>query len=324
MSTRPAPNPGTGDDLLVAALRAGERAAIAKAISAVESRWPRGAAVSRGIRDALGRARVIGVTGAPGVGKSTLVGALIAELRRRQHSVGVVAVDPSSPISGGAILGDRVRMTAHGDDDGVFIRSMASRGRSGGLSLATARVVDVLDAAGYEFVIIETVGAGQSEIEVAEVADLTLVVSAPGLGDDIQAMKAGLLEIADILVVNKADDPLATVTANQLTAMLGLRQDARRRVPVLKTSASAGTGIAELTGTMEGFFKDFDPAVRAKRRRLRLQKLIAASAGDRLTQGIRNLRAAWLDRLCDDVAEGNLDLEDAARQVLLRDLWRDV
>lgn len=323
MSNRTAARPAA-ENPLVAALRAGNRAAVAKAISAVESRGPRGAAVSRGIRDVLGRARVVGVTGAPGVGKSTLVGTLIAELRKRQHSVGVVAVDPSSPITGGAILGDRIRMTAHGDDAGVFIRSLASRGRSGGLSLATARVVDVLDAAGYDFVIVETVGAGQSEIGVAEVADLTVVVSAPGFGDDIQAMKAGLLEIADILVVNKADDPLATVTANQLTAMLGLRQDTQQRVPVLKTSASHGTGIAALTDAMEAFFKGFDAAVRAEHRRRRLQKMIAASAGDRLTRKIGKLRAAWIRRLCDDVAEGKLDLEDAARQVLHRDDWRDV
>lgn len=312
---------GDGEEALVVALRAGNRKAIAKAISAVESRGPRGASVSRGIRNALGRARVVGITGAPGVGKSTLVGAMIAELRKRRHTVGVVAVDPSSPVSGGAILGDRIRMTAHGDDDGVFIRSLASRGRSGGLSLATARVVDVLDAAGYDFVIVETVGAGQSEIEVAEVADLTVVVSAPGLGDDIQAMKAGLLEIADILVVNKSDDALATVTANQLSAMLGLRQESRRRVPVMKTSASNGTGITELVDAVETYFEGFDPSVREKQRRQRLQKLIAASAGDQLTRNIRNLKAEWLDHLCDDVAEGNLDLDEAARQLLDRGEW---
>ncbi|MDX1514600.1 MAG: methylmalonyl Co-A mutase-associated GTPase MeaB, partial [Gammaproteobacteria bacterium] len=213
---------------MVHALRSGNRAAIARAITTVESGGPGAAEVSRAIRPHLGRARVVGITGAPGVGKSTLAGVLIAALRRRGSSVGVVAVDPSSPVSGGAILGDRVRMTAHGDDEGVFIRSLASGGRSGGLSLATARVVDVMDAAGFDYVLIETVGAGQSEIEVAEVADVTVVVSAPGLGDDIQAMKAGLLEIADVLVVNKADDPVAAVTVRQLTGMLRLRQDARR------------------------------------------------------------------------------------------------
>ena len=184
-------------------------------------------------------------------------------------------------------------------------------------------MVDVLDAAGYDFVIVETVGAGQSEIEVAEVADLTVVVSAPGLGDDIQAMKAGLLEVADILVVNKADDALATVTANQLSGMLGLRQDARRNVPVMKTSASNGTGIKELLDTMEKHFEGFDSTVREKQRRQRLQKLIAASAGDQLTRNIRNLKASWLDHLCDDVAEGNLDLEDAARQLLKYGEWHD-
>jgi LAO/AO transport system kinase len=183
-------------------LLAGDRAALARAITAVENETAEAPLVLKAIRPALGRASVVGFTGAPGAGKSTLVSAYVAELRRRNLGVGVVAVDPSSPITGGALLGDRIRMTAHATDPGVFIRSLASRGHLGGLSRTASRVIDVMDAAGKDVVLVETVGAGQSEVEIADVADVRVVVLAPGLGDEIQAIKAGILEIADILVVN--------------------------------------------------------------------------------------------------------------------------
>lgn len=303
-------------------VRAGNRAAIARAISAVESGGEKGAMLLRALRDLCGRARVYGITGATGVGKSTLVGTLIAELRKRGRSVAVVAVDPSSPISGGAILGDRIRMTAHSDDDGVFIRSLASRGSTGGLSLAASRAVDVLDAAGFDTVLIETVGAGQSEIDVVDVADLTVVVCAPGLGDDVQAMKAGLLEVADVLVVNKADDPLAAVTARQLRSMLALRQNARRGVPVLESIATQGKGIGEITDTLDSLLENFDPTTRAERRRARLKRLLATAAGDLLARKVRGAEATLLERLCGDVASGGMNLEDAAREILKSDVWR--
>ncbi len=190
---------------LVARMRAGERRAIAEVATECERAGVRPSARLGALN--LGQARLIGITGPPGAGKSTLVNALIAHMRSIGVTVGVIAVDPSSPISGGAILGDRVRMTAALDDDGVFVRSVASRGALGGLSPAAVRVVDALDAAGFDVILIETVGTGQSEIDIAEVADVRIVVNAPGLGDDIQAMKSGLLEIADILVVNKGDRP---------------------------------------------------------------------------------------------------------------------
>ena len=180
--------------------------------------------IYRRICPRVGRATVIGFTGPPGAGKSTLIDAYIAALRTRGHSVAVAAVDPSSPISGGAVLGDRMRMRRHAEDSGVFIRSVASHGHLGGLSESIHRIVDAMDAAGRDFIIIETVGTGQSEVEVVEIADMCVVVNAPNMGDEVQAMKAGILEIADVLVVNKADLPLAQRTTKQLTNMLELRR----------------------------------------------------------------------------------------------------
>lgn len=313
----------SGGANLAAGVRGGNRAAIAKAISAVETGGEKSTALLSALHGLTGRARVVGITGAPGVGKSTLVGALIAELRKRNQSVGVIAVDPSSPISGGAILGDRVRMTMHADDDGVFIRSLASRGGTGGLSLATSRAVDVLDAAGFDNVIIETVGAGQSEIDVADVADVTVVVCAPGLGDDVQAMKAGLLEVADLLVVNKADDPLAAVTAKQLESMLGLRRRADREVPVLQTAATQGKGIAGFADALNSVIRGLDKKTRAERSSARVQRLLAAMAGGIVTRRLKRLQRKELDRLLSRVAAGELDLESAAVELLKSDVWRD-
>ncbi len=322
MSGRPAAAPSPAGEL-ASRVRAGNRAAIARAISAVEAGARDSAELLRSLHQSTGRARLLGVTGAPGVGKSTLVGALIAELRKRNQSVAVIAVDPSSPISGGAILGDRVRMTRHGDDDGVFIRSLASRGNSGGLSLATSRATEVLEAAGFENVIIETVGAGQTEIDVADIADVTAVVCAPGLGDDIQAMKAGLLEVADVLVVNKADDPLAAVTANQLESMLALRKASGRDVPVLKTSARDAAGIADLADALARAFDRLEPKDRGRRRLERMRRLLAAVAGGMLARRLRSLKKKQLDETVARVAAGELDLEGAAKEILESDVWRD-
>ena len=197
-------------------MRAGERRATALVITELERLSTAAPILLRAMQPHLGHALVVGFTGPPGAGKSTLVNAVIANLRAAGKTVGVIAVDPSSPVSGGAILGDRIRMTAALDDDGVFVRSLASRGYLGGLSPAAVRIIDALDAAGRDVILLETVGTGQSEIDVAEVADVRVVISAPGLGDDIQAMKSGLLEIADIMVVNKGDRPGAEQTLQQL------------------------------------------------------------------------------------------------------------
>jgi LAO/AO transport system kinase len=205
---------------LAEATLAGDRRALARLLTAVESRSPAAEDALRVLHPRAGRAHVIGVTGAPGAGKSTLVSALVRELRARGRSAAVVAVDPSSPITGGALLGDRVRMQEHATDDGVFIRSMAARGHAGGLAATTDGAVTVLDAAGFDAVIVETVGTGQSEVEVVATADTTVVLEAPEMGDEIQAIKAGLLEVADIVVVSKGDRPGAERTANLLRAML--------------------------------------------------------------------------------------------------------
>lgn len=233
----------------------GDRRALARLISFVEDDGPPAQAALAALYPHTGRAHIVGVTGAPGTGKSTLVNELAKALRGEGRSVGVVAVDPTSPFTGGALLGDRVRMRDLAGDPGVFIRSMATRGSLGGLAQATGDVVKVLDAAGFDVVLVETVGVGQAEVDIARTAHTTVVVEAPGLGDDVQALKAGLLEIADILVVNKADRPGAAQTARALEVTLDLgRNNAQEgepqtplwRPPVLKTVALDGTGVAEL------------------------------------------------------------------------------
>ncbi len=285
-------------------LFAGERAALARAITAVENGTGEAAGVVAAIHPHLGHAKVVGLTGAPGVGKSTLTGAYVTELRRRELRVGVVAVDPSSPLTGGALLGDRIRMTVHGSDPGVFVRSVAARGHLGGLSRTTARVIDVMDAAGKDVVIVETVGAGQSEVEIAGLADVNLVVSAPGLGDDVQAIKAGILEIADILVVNKADLPLAERTARQLERLAG-------PATVLRTVATSGAGIAELADAIEARWAGGPGGRRASPRRL-ARRLIVAAAADRVRSALEALDDKAIEALCDAVLDGSLDVDEAA------------
>ena len=232
----------------------GNQLAGARLIRLLEEEDKAGVAMLKHLYPHTGRAFVMGVTGPPGSGKSTLVNGLISEFRSRNMRVAVVAIDPSSPISGGALLGDRIRMRRHAEDDGVFIRSMATRGHLGGLSKTTRETVLVFDAMGYDVVIIETVGVGQDEVEIAQFAHTTAVVSLPGMGDDIQAMKAGLLEIGDLFIVNKADHPGADDVVEQLQAMLNLAQRSENdwRPPVLKTVAVKNEGIAELADTFWG------------------------------------------------------------------------
>lgn len=216
----PAPDPAARARGLTDAATNGDRRALARLLTAVENRTPTAEAALRVLYPMAGRAHIVGITGAPGAGKSTLVAALIAVARLAGRAVGVVAVDPSSPITGGALLGDRVRMQAHASDPDVFIRSMASRGHAGGLAATSAAAASVMDACGFDLVLLETVGTGQSEVEVAAAADTTVVLEAPEMGDEVQAIKAGLLEVADIVVVNKGDRPGAQRTASQLRAML--------------------------------------------------------------------------------------------------------
>jgi len=281
-------------------LFAGDRVAIARAITAVENDTDEARPVLAAIRPRLGRARLLGFTGPPGAGKSTLVGAYVSGLRAAGQTVGVVAVDPSSPFTGGAILGDRLRMSGHATDAGVFIRSLAARGHLGGLSRTAARVIDVLDAAGFDQVLIETVGAGQSEVEIAEIADCRIVVCAPGLGDDVQAIKAGILEIADILVVNKADLPLAERTARQLAAFSA-------NVPVVRTVATSGKGVPDLIAAVAA--RPRRPATDARARTRRLLLTLA------LEDARRRLDGPAMDDLADKVLNGEMGFDEAAAKL---------
>jgi LAO/AO transport system kinase len=231
MAARGASAPETRAATLADAALTGDRLALARLLTAVENRTPVAEAALRRLYPLAGRAHLVGITGPPGAGKSTLVSALIAEVRARGRAVGVIAVDPSSPITGGALLGDRVRMQAYSSDRDVFIRSMAARGHAGGLASTSTAAAAVLDAAGFDLILLETVGTGQSEVEVAAAADTTVVLEAPEMGDEVQAIKAGLLEVADIVVVNKGDRPGAQRTASQLRAML---------VAVARVGASGG------------------------------------------------------------------------------------
>jgi GTPase len=300
---------------LVQRMRAGERRAIACAVTELERFSTAAPGLLAAMRPYLGHAVVVGVTGPPGAGKSTLLNAYTRQLRQEGKSVGIIAVDPSSPISGGAILGDRLRMTTALDDDGVFMRSLASRGHLGGLSPAAVRVIDALDAAGRDVILIETVGTGQTDIDVAEVADIRIVVTAPGLGDDIQAMKSGLLEIADILVVNKGDREGAEHTVQHLRGALSLKPDARARVPVLKVTATTGEGIAALAGAIKEVAtrEAADPLAR---RRRRARYLIARAAADLVAGRVRRGAGTAIDALADEVLAGVVLPADAARRLI--------
>ena len=302
-------------DEFVAGVLRGEHRAIARAISAVENETEIGRAIVQGIHPHLGRAHVLGITGAPGAGKSTLVSELIGEFTRRGKSVGVVAVDPSSPFSGGAILGDRIRMERHSLAERVFIRSLASRGHLGGLSRAVFKVVDVLDAAGFELIIVETVGAGQSEVEIAEIADTRVVVCPPGLGDDVQAIKAGILEIADILVVGKADLPLADKTELDLRFMLSVTKHAPRQPTIVRVSALSGTGVTELADAIGATIRGA-ASRRGTGSRERMRRLFAQEAGNLLRARLTALDSAALDALCDAAARGEIGHEDAVTNAI--------
>jgi LAO/AO transport system kinase len=292
-------------------IRGGEARALARAISTVEDNRPESRELLKALFNSTGRARVIGLTGAPGAGKSTLVDQLAREYRRQEQTVGIIAVDPTSPYTGGAILGDRIRMQAHHADPGIFIRSMATRGNLGGLARATTDVATVMDAAGKNIVLIETVGVGQDEIDIVRLADITVVILVPGMGDDVQTIKAGIMEIADIFVINKSDREGADRVEREIRSMqsLAVRSD-KWTPPILKTVASDGKGIPELAKTIASYEKYLQQQNLLLKKKIsnwrdRLIEMLRDSLLERLVS--ERLPDAELARLAEEVAEHRRD-----------------
>ncbi len=305
---------------LVRGLINGERRALARAITRLEAGGAPCAELLSALKPHLTGIGVVGITGPPGAGKSTLVNALLKVWRSDGLRIGVIAVDPSSPLSGGAILGDRIRMDAAIDDDGIFVRSLGSAGHLGGLTPAAVRMVDAFDAAGFDLVLLETVGTGQNEIDIAAVSDIGVVIAAPGLGDGIQAMKSGLLEIADILVVNKADRPDARQTAEQLAAAVSLRAGIGRAPQVLETSAQTGQGVEQLAGLIRALTAEAGraaPAVTGRQRRARY--IVERQAIEAIRSALCETSNGAADAIIEAVLAGELEPRDAAHQLLAPD-----
>jgi LAO/AO transport system kinase len=301
-------------------IAAGDARAMARAISLVEEDGPAGRDLIRAIYPRTGRAFLVGVTGAPGTGKSTLVDRLIVVIRSAGLKVGVIAVDPTSPFSGGAVLGDRVRMNTHAGDSGVFIRSMATRGHLGGLARATSDAALVLDASGSDVVIIETVGVGQDEVDIVSAADISIVLLVPGAGDDLQAIKAGVMEIGDIFVVNKADREGADRVVHAVAANLSLNtyEASEWQPPIVKTEATTGAGVDALWKEV-GRFRDWAAEHRPQHRqhgyRIRLREVLAASF---LRYVDSALPPGEFDRLVDDVSERTRDPYSVVQDIINR------
>jgi LAO/AO transport system kinase len=303
--------------------RAGNARALARLLSLVEDESPRVRSVIKELLRQTGgvpRSRIIGLTGAPGVGKSTVTGALLSAFRAAGRRVAVLAVDPTSPFTGGALLGDRIRMQEHATDDQVFIRSMASRGHLGGLAASTPQAIRVLDAAGFELILIETVGVGQAEVAIASLADSVLVLLAPGMGDAIQAAKAGILEVADLFVVNKADKADAQQVVTDLRNMVALAQHGQDdwKPPIVSTVAVRGEGIQELVSRLDQHWSWLNSAGELKRRRqARAREEVTALAFAALRGRLGGGAAASrLDELASQVADGTLDPFTAADELL--------
>jgi LAO/AO transport system kinase len=300
---------------LISSLRSGDPRSLARAISVVENRAPGWSDLLKALFPHTGRARVIGLTGAPGAGKSTLVDQLARHYRKADSTVGIVAVDPTSPYSGGAILGDRIRMQQHFSDPGIYIRSMATRGSLGGLARTTADVATVLDASGRDVILIETVGVGQDEVDIVRLADITIVILVPGMGDDVQTIKAGIMEIADIFVINKSDHDGAERVEREIRALqsLGERQDKACQdgwtPPIVKTVASEGKGVAELAAAIA----DYEAYLRKENRALKKsvenwqQRLVEMLRDAMLEKARAQLGDGDIARLAAEVAEHKRD-----------------
>lgn len=307
---------------IVDGILAGRTRPLAQAISLVESHDPRAARVLSDVYPATGRARILGITGSPGAGKSTLVAAMAKHYRKQDMRVGIIAVDPTSPFTGGAILGDRIRMSELYTDRGVFIRSMATRGFLGGLAKATNDVVDILDAAGFDIVLVETVGVGQDEVEVVRTVQTNLVVLVPGMGDDIQAIKAGIMEIGDVFVVNKADRPGADKTVTEVTMMMSLVEEHGDWIPpIVKTVASRNEGIVELDEAIarhRAFLEESGELDRRNRDRVRIR--IETQLKERFMQRLigGTVPREEYEQILEDVLRKKTNPHDAAENVLSR------
>jgi LAO/AO transport system kinase len=316
------PGPGRTAADLAERLLAGDKRALARAISLVENDDPQGWALVREVYPQTGRAAVVGFTGPPGVGKSTLIGRLVEHARAKDRDVAVLSIDPSSPFTQGALLGDRIRLTEHFLDPGVYIRSMASRGSLGGLSEATLQAALLMDASGKDDVFLETVGVGQAEVDIIDHADTVVLVLMPGSGDSIQALKAGVMEIPDVIAVNKADHPLTDTMVREIRGVLSLGSQKGWRVPIVKTEASRGEGVEELAEKMAEHREHIDSeGTLAERRRRNLMNEVVALAAGRMR---RRLEAevrddAEVQKLLDDVVARQLDPASAAAKLLERE-----
>jgi LAO/AO transport system kinase len=310
----------SGNGSLAERLVAGDKRALARAITLIESDDPAGWELVREVYPRTGNARIIGFTGPPGVGKSTLIGALTAELRRGDRDVAVLSIDPSSPFTRGALLGDRIRLSDHFLDPGVFIRSMASRGALGGLSEAALQVALVMDAAGKDDVLIETVGVGQAEIDIVDHADTIVLALMPGSGDSIQALKAGVMEIPDVIVVNKADHPMTDTMVREVRGILALAEPADGwKVPILRTEAARGEGVAELLEKIDEHRAHIEAGGtlaerRARNLRSEVLGIAASRLRRRLEQAVEGDEA--VAALLDQVVERRLDPASAASEIL--------
>jgi LAO/AO transport system kinase len=301
-------------------IRSGDVRAVARAISAIENSTPESVELLKALFPLSGKARVIGLTGAPGAGKSTLVDQLAREYRKRDRTVGIVAVDPTSPYTGGAILGDRIRMQAHHADTGIYIRSMATRGFLGGLARTTADVATALDASGKDIVLIETVGVGQDEIDIVRLAEVTVVILVPGMGDDVQSIKAGIMEIADIFVINKSDRDGADNVEKEIRAMQSLAMRGDNWMPsIVRAIASEGKGVAELAAAIEEFEKHLDKSgLRQKKAvsnwRERLVEMLREALLRRLTR--ESLTAEQLDSYAGEIADHKRDPYSLVEEII--------
>jgi LAO/AO transport system kinase len=316
---RAVPRPAANAADLAERLLEGDKRALARAISLVENDDPEGWALVREVYPRTGRAAVVGFTGPPGVGKSTLIGRLVEHARAREREVAVLSIDPSSPFTQGALLGDRIRLTDHFLDSGVYIRSMASRGSLGGLSEATLQAALLMDASGKDDVFLETVGVGQAEVDIIDHADTVVLVLMPGSGDSIQALKAGVMEIPDVIAVNKADHPLTDTMVREIRGVLSLGPQAGWRVPIVKTEASRGEGVEELAEKIAAHreFIDTEGKLAERRRRNLMNEVVALAAGRlrrRLESRVKD--DPEVQKLLDEVVSRRLDPASAAAKLL--------